>query len=157
SPNQQNPSKQRNRALCLRRPLSLKNNNRKKKEANAEANRREKARPVTKKTKSSARNTGASLTSPTGMASWLSAGTASGATWAAFPGRAPIAAARHRTTSSAGRPARASGRRPCPALTCKDHPVEQSDGQRQIVQVLVFSGSLRADSLNTRLADLAAA
>jgi NAD(P)H-dependent FMN reductase len=35
--------------------------------------------------------------------------------------------------------------------------VEHSDAQRQIVRVLVFSASLRADSLNTRLADLAAA
>jgi len=35
--------------------------------------------------------------------------------------------------------------------------VPQGDGQRQEIRFLVFSASLRADSLNTRLADLAAA
>jgi chromate reductase len=40
--------------------------------------------------------------------------------------------------------------------TCKDHGVESSDVRRRTVRFLVFSASLRADSLNTRLADLAA-
>jgi hypothetical protein len=47
--------------------------------------------------------------------------------------------------------------RPRFTLTCKDQAVEQSHLQRRTVRFLVFSASLRADSLNTRPADLAAA
>jgi chromate reductase, NAD(P)H dehydrogenase (quinone) len=41
--------------------------------------------------------------------------------------------------------------------TCKDHAVAHSVVQRSEVRVLVFAASLRHDSLNARLADLAAA
>jgi chromate reductase, NAD(P)H dehydrogenase (quinone) len=52
----------------------------------------------------------------------------------------------------ARRDERASGQ-----LPCNDHGVQQDDGQRREIRFLVFSASLRAESLNTRLADLAAA
>ena len=41
--------------------------------------------------------------------------------------------------------------------TCEDLAVQQRDAERREVRFLVFSASLRAESLNTRLADLAAA
>jgi NAD(P)H-dependent FMN reductase len=46
--------------------------------------------------------------------------------------------------------------RPFTVATCKDRAVENGDAQRLTIRFLVFSASLRADSLNTRLAGLAA-